>query len=69
MFSPDSLHHAYFVKRIKGRNEKSMFVVDGFEGPPYDGIPTDVPFRFQGPVITFIGLRDGVLYRVSQQAP
>jgi hypothetical protein len=69
MFSSDSLHHAYFVKGIKGRNEKSLFVVDGFEGPLYDSIPAGVSFRFQGPVITFVGLRDGVRYRISQQAP
>jgi len=57
MFSPDSLHHAYFVSEIKGETRRacSLWMV---RRAPYDGISTDVPFRFQGPAITFIGLRD-----------
>jgi hypothetical protein len=69
LFSSDGRHHACVVRGVKELDGKSLVVVDGFEGPLYDSIPPGVPPRLEGAAVTFVGLRDGVRYRVTEQAP
>ncbi len=64
IFSPDGKHVAYGAKK----GDKWLVCIDGQEDPIYDRIVEGGPTFHKDGILEYLGVADGVLFRVKHQA-